>query len=125
MMQMDTKFDFGKYSGEYVKNVLIEEPEYLCWLLRSGFTRLGKEPTLAVHAWEEANPKQVLKIQHSIDRKKAEDAVSEGLTKLGKMIDGGRLIVDDPNVTSPHEATRRSRLDLEAQRAANPAWGTW
>ncbi len=124
MMQMDSKFDFGKFRDHSVRFVLATEPEYLSWLLRSGFTRLGKEPTLAVHAWEEANPEQVLKIQHKIDKKKAEDAVSEGLGKLGKT--GHAIVIDGiPDITSPHEAARRSALDLEAQRAANPAWGTW
>ena len=104
MMKPESKFTFGKYRGKTIMQVAAENPGYLCWMRLTGFQDFGKEVTEAIFAWEEANPNEVKRIEHSIAKKRAEEGMAaEAVEKFAPISDP----VPQPSLT------------------ANLAWGSW
>lgn len=110
MMTPGSKFTFGKFKGKTIKEVAEQDPGYLCWMRRTGFSDFGKEVTEAIFAWEEANPEEVKRIDRSIARKKAAaEAQQDAFDDVGDI----RKPLHDPQPAPVIAAT------------ANLAWGSW
>lgn len=107
MMQMSSVFSFGKYKGKSVAYVAEHDPGYLCWLRKTGFGDLGKEPTLYMDEWEEKHADEVARIVRSVARKRNEQVKSD------------EAIDDHPPVTKTAGFTRA------APSAVNASWGSW
>lgn len=73
MLQPESVLQFGKYKGRRIEDLFSTDPSYLSWMLQTGYANFGKRVTEMIVDWQESNPKEVLRIQKSIDKKKAEE----------------------------------------------------
>jgi hypothetical protein len=72
-LKLDSTLSFGKYKGRNVKDVFLENPSYLYWMLSSGFSAFGKEVTELLMAWEESFPKEAQRVKRNIENKKKQE----------------------------------------------------
>lgn len=118
MMQMTDVFRFGKHKGQTLSMVANNDPGYLCWLRKTGFSELGKDATLFLDGWEEHNPDDVRRIERSVERKKKEEAVARVASNAAARAADATLD-DNPPIT------KTAAFAPTAPSAANASWGSW
>lgn len=112
-LQLDSTLSFGKYKGRIVKDVFLENPSYLYWMLQTGFKDFGKEITELLVAWEESFPKEAQRVKRNIENKKKQEQA--GIVKQ--------------DAISKAIAISEATVAVEAQRLStaikDPLFGSW
>lgn len=115
MLQMTDRMGFGKWKGASVSTILCDNPSYLSWLMRTGFSDFGKEVTLAIHQWEDENPYEVKKIEARIAEKKR---LSGGVA-FAERAASGKVPVE------AFVPLQQSRDSSTFKNSDSPEWGSW
>lgn len=108
MMKPESIFTFGKYKGDSIMEVASENPSYLYWMLKTGFSDFGKEVTQGIFAWEEANHTEAAKTLRSIEKKKEKDAALVAVATV-----------------APVRADYATPPPIVITKEAPATWGSW
>lgn len=107
----DAMLNFGKYRGQSVEKILVDDPGYFLWLRESETYALDEIAGNRVDAWAGENKKDADKVRWSANNAKIENAIKARNTAIAVAVDDADSVTTDVSFAKP------------AKTQAN--WGTW